>query len=209
MPAFQAPPLPHRPRVAWRHCPRCSHPTARYLSRREALRLLVTVPLLAVPSISNAASSDAAALTELERAATPVVMCRSVMTPVKRYITDGSWDKGRTNVNYCTRVLALRKNMSAAAELMDDDGFYEGMEIMADLQIIMTQLDASLYTPLFIPSDEGISVEQKVYQNQAFTFYADAISRLDRFLQLLPSESLQKARVAAAGSAYEIAIEKE
>lgn len=139
----------------------------------------------------------------------PVVMCRTIMSPVKRYISEGAWDKGRTNVNYCTRVLALRSRMRDAAEQLEGDDFYEAMEIMGEMSNTMTQLDASLYTPLFIPADEGISVEQRKYQTQAFAFYEDAVGYLDSFLGKVPGASLEKARTAAAAEKYEIRMEVE
>lgn len=44
--------------------------------------------------------------------------------------------------------------------------YLQGIEIMAELENVFTQMDASVYTPIFIPSDEGISPEQEKYQKQ-------------------------------------------
>ncbi|KAI0558864.1 hypothetical protein FGB62_182g136 [Gracilaria domingensis] len=136
-------------------------------------------------------------------------MCRKIMTPVKRYIDEGAWDKGRTNVNYCTRVLALRKNMKVVAEQLRGDAYYDALDIAADLDNTMTQLDASLYTPLFIPADEGVSVEQRKYQQQASLYYADAVNYIETFLTKVPTDVLDRARGKAAAARYEISFEDE
>ncbi len=143
----------------------------------------------------------------LESAVVPVVMCRTVLNPVRRYIEEGEWDKSRTNINYCTRVLALKKNIRKSAEFLEGDAFYDLLNIAGDLDNILTQLDATVYTPLFIPSDEGVSVEQRKYQNQAFSYYDIAIEYLDSFFTKIPGEELEKARQTAKGRSYEIVVE--
>lgn len=170
---------------------------------RIGIANVALVPLMPPPS--RAADK----LTLLEKNVVPVVMCRAVMSPVRRYIEEGAWDKGRTNVNYCTRVLGLRSRMRDAAQQLEGDAFYDAMDIMSEMSNIMTQLDASLYTPLFIPADEGISVEQQKYQQQAFGFYNDAVQYLDSFLSKVPGNALEKAKQAAAKEKYEIKVELE
>ena len=180
-------------------------------SRRTFLRDVACtgVATVGLLSLLPAPCRAVETLSSLEKNVVPVVMCRKIMSPVRRYIEEGEWDKGRTNVNYCTRVLALRKRMKDAAEQLDGDAFYDAMDIMGEMTTTMTQLDASLYTPLFIPSDEGISVEQKKYQKEAMLFYNDALQYLDTFLSKVPGEALEKAKLAAAKAKYEIRFEFE
>lgn len=99
--------------------------------------------------------------------------------------------------------------MRDAAEQLEGDSFYEGMDIMGEMANTMTQLDASLYTPLFIASDEGVSVEQQKYQTQARGYYGDAVAYLERFLSMVPPESLDRAKRVADNAPYEIKMEKE
>lgn len=42
------------------------------------------------------------------------------MKPVYGYIERGQWDKARTNINYCTRQLRLKKMMKDASVVMED-----------------------------------------------------------------------------------------
>lgn len=173
--------------------------------RRALLRLC---PLALAAACARPASGDAG-LSALETAAVPVAMCRKVLRPVARYIEAGEWDRGRTNVNYCTRVLALPKRIKEAAEFLDDAGYFTAMDAAGELDNLLSQLDASLYTPLFIPSDEGISLPQRKYQDQAREFYAASIAYLDAVLDVLPAESAEKARRAADASKYQIRIEPQ
>lgn len=129
------------------------------------------------------------------------------MTPVRRYIEEGEWDRSRTNINYCTRILALKKNIRKSADFLEGDAFYDALDIAGELENIMTQLDATVYTPLFIPSDDGVSVEQRKYQKQAFAFYDMAIENIDSFLAVVPPPELAKAREKAKGEKYEIPVE--
>ncbi|KAI0562124.1 hypothetical protein FGB62_65g19 [Gracilaria domingensis] len=62
----------------------------------------------------------------------------------------------------------------------------------------MAQLDASVYTPLFIPTEEGVSVEQRKYQQQASLCYADAVNYVETFLTKVPTHVLDRARGNAA-----------
>lgn len=167
--------------------------------------------LLTFATLATLAPSSAHAADNLEKLSTPIVMCRRLMGPIPKYIAEGAWDKGRTNVNYCTRVLAMRRNIRQAAELLQGDAYYDALEIMGDMENVMSQLDASLYTGLFIPTDDDgtVALEQRVYQQQAVAFYEQAVAGLDRFLGLLPNDVLQKAVHMADNAKYEIKIERD
>lgn len=173
-------------------------------SRRQMLRLVTLAPLAALAQQAQARAKN----TSLETMTAPIVMCRRVMNPVLRYIDQGAWDKGRTNVNYCTRVLGMRRNMRDAAELLQGDAYYDALDTMGEMDNIMSQLDASLYTPLFIPGEDGqITIEQNRYQVDARGFYAQAIDGLDKFLSVVPSDILNKAIAIADDTKYEIPLE--
>lgn len=176
---------------------------ALFRSAAAAIAAISHTPLLLDAPIANAKPAPG----DLQSAVVPVVMCRTVMTPVRRYIEEGEWDRSRTNINYCTRILALKKNIRKSADFLEGDAFYDALDIAGELENIMTQLDATVYTPLFIPSDDGVSVEQRKYQKQAFAFYDMAIENIDSFLAVVPPPELAKAREKAKGEKYEIPVE--
>lgn len=195
--SFAFPLLPNHPPLS-RTTPRCSHSPPSPL-RRSILLSLSLLPLLPVQAATPTLSDHVA----------PVIMCRRLLPSLSRYISEGSWNKGRTNVNYCTRILALRRNMKDAASFLVGDPYYDALDISAELSIVMTQLDASLYTPLFIPADEGVSLEQRKYQTEANDYYEQALQYIDTFLTLIPSSDLQKATLKAANSSYQILVEDQ
>eukprot|EP00188_Purpureofilum_apyrenoidigerum_P002086 Plantae.Rhodophyta-Purpureofilum_apyrenoidigerum.ctg22422.p1 GENE.Plantae.Rhodophyta-Purpureofilum_apyrenoidigerum.ctg22422~~Plantae.Rhodophyta-Purpureofilum_apyrenoidigerum.ctg22422.p1 ORF type:complete len:231 (+),score=50.89 Plantae.Rhodophyta-Purpureofilum_apyrenoidigerum.ctg22422:82-693(+) len=171
------------------------------IPRRDALRLLglITAGVAAAPALAGKDN-------KFETGLRGVCECERVMQPVRKYIEAGQWDKARTNINYCTRNLRLKTVMKQTSDFFEDP--LEGIEIMAEMENTFTQLDASVYTPIFIPADDGvITPEQKKYQTQAFMYLDEALDYLSNFLKLAPEDKVKKAREEAAKSRFEIKVE--
>lgn len=131
-----------------------------------------------------------------------------VLRPVERYIREGSWDKARTNVNYCSRILALRKRMQAGADaIKDDDKYLAAMEAVAEVPSLLTQLDASVYTAVFIPAEDGVSLEQREYQDVAYASLRGTQEYLGAFLKQFDGEEVEKATKVAESVKYDIRID--
>lgn len=160
----------------------------------------------------NAAVVFGKEVPSLETELTQIVMSRSVLNPVGRYIRTGQWDRARTNVNYCTRVLALKKRIRKAAEYLEGDAYYTFLELATELEDTLVQLDATVYTPIFISGaddDEyGVSVEQRKYQNDAVKYYDTVLENFDVLFNNVPDAALQNARDAARKQKYEIPVEE-
>lgn len=168
----------------------------------SALALAV---LLSPPAPAAAADTSAAARRDGLGTAT---MCMHVLAPVERYVRDGAWDKARTNINYCTRVLSLRKKMQAAAEAMaGDDDYLTGMEAAGEVAQLLTVADSSVYTAIFIPSEEGVNPEQRQYQRAAFSALSDVNDYLQRFVALYGRDEVDEANAMAKKAKYEIQVE--
>jgi len=89
------------------------------------------------------------------------------LPPIRGYLKAGKWDKARTNVNYCTRVLRLSTNIRTYATALGGGPYYDALDVPPDVMNLTTQLDASAYTAGFIPADEGeIPLEAKKYMEQ-------------------------------------------
>ncbi|GJQ14674.1 hypothetical protein GpartN1_g6465.t1 [Galdieria partita] len=137
---------------------------------------------------------------EMESALVPIIQCRQLLDPVEGYLNNANWDKARTSVNYCTRVLRLKTNMKTVSNLLSEDNLKDkAIEYTVDIDNAMSQLDASAYTPNFIPSDtRGITDQNEKYQTQAKDFYHKVIQELDAFLDLSPAEELKNAQDKAS-----------
>lgn len=175
-------------------------------SRRAVLRGC-TAAVFAALLAPRAASADAAAAARAEGLRT-AAMCVRVLGPVDRYVREGAWDRARTNVNYCSRVLAVKKRMVAAAEAMEkDEDYLVAMEAAAEVTQLLTVADTSVYTAVFIPSDEGVNPEQRQYQRAAFAALDEARSYLSKFLEIYGEAEVGKAMDMASKARYEIRVE--
>lgn len=115
----------------------------------------------------------------------PRPQCRAALPPIRGYLNAGKWDKARTNVNYCTRVLRLATNIRLYASALGGDSYYDALDVLSDVMNLTTQLDASAYTAGFIPADEGeIPTEAQKYLDQGLAFLDEVEGLMDQLLAL-------------------------
>lgn len=192
-------------------CRKAPRDAALVASRRELLHSAVVLCASTIFSLrAPEALAAGAPAASLENELVPVVMCRTVLNPVRRYISEAQWDRSRTNVNYCTRILRLRKSIRGAAEFLEGDAYYDAMDLAAEIDINMTQLDATVYTPLFMPGSDdgdGVSIEQRKFQNEAFAYYDTIIGYFDDLFSKMPPAALERARDTASTRSFEITVE--
>ncbi|KAK4533193.1 hypothetical protein CCYA_CCYA16G4075 [Cyanidiococcus yangmingshanensis] len=133
----------------------------------------------------------------MDRGVQAVIICRELLEPIPRYVEDGAWDKARSNVNYCTRTLRLKSALRAVTDQLltpeyDLDRHETAKRLVNDLPNLMTQLDATLYTPIFIASDQGVSPGQRKYGNEALDYLGQAKQMLECFLELIPEDVMTR-----------------
>ncbi len=148
----------------------------------------------------------------MDRGVQAVIICRELLEPIPRYVEEGAWDRARSNVNYCTRTLRLKTALRAVTDRLltpenDLDSHETAMRLSNDLPNLMTQLDATLYTPIFIASDQGVSPGQRKYGNEALDYLQQAEEMLDRYLELLPTDLVS--RNAAAAAQMRVPLERQ
>lgn len=111
--------------------------------------------------------------------------CRAALRPIRGYLNAGKWDKARTNVNYCTRVLRLATNIRLYAGALGGNAYYDALDVLSDVMTWTTQLDASAYSAGFIPATEGeIPAEAQKYREQGLLFLDEAEGLMDQLLAL-------------------------
>jgi hypothetical protein len=181
---------------------------------RALAGLLASVWLLADPTVTQRSLAFAANPYDLgtDRGVQAVMVCRELLEPIPRYVESGSWDKARSNVNYCTRTLRLHTALRAVTDRLltpeyDLEKHESAMRVSSDLPNVMTQLDATLYTPIFMASDQGVSPAQRKYGDEALGYLEQAKQMLDHYLSLLPSEVT--ARNAAAAAQMRVPLERQ
>jgi len=158
------------------------------LSRREVVAAASAALVLPLVGGGGPAWGDSSGLGNTTEAIATVFVCRRAMDPVKGYIAEGQWDRARSNVNYCTRVLRLNSVLKKVSNDIDE---VEGLEIAGDLLNTMSDLDSSIYTPIFaFDTASGTQRSFAKYQKECYRYYDESVALLDRFIQLLPSELL-------------------
>jgi hypothetical protein len=91
------------------------------------------------------------------------ITSQDVLIPSHKYFEMSQFDAARTNVNYITRQLGIRKSIGAAviegAELCDDAELVEeASELAAVADSTFTNYDSSIYTVIFIPPGEDLGL---------------------------------------------------
>jgi hypothetical protein len=183
------------------HCG-ASPPSAAPTRRALLHGLVVAAFAAAVPPLPSLATDAAREGVEA------VAMCQHVLGPVRRYVDTGAWDRARTSVNYCTRVLAVRKKMLAGADALSaDEAYLTAMEAAAEVPNLFTSLDAAVYTAVFIPAEDGVSLEQREYQQAAYRALGEATGYLDAYLAVFDKDLVAAAKAMAKTAKYEIRVD--
>ncbi|OSX69233.1 hypothetical protein BU14_1714s0002 [Porphyra umbilicalis] len=180
------------------------------LPRRELLAVAAAAALgvsLQPAGIARAAEVAVANPKSLDEPLTSLVQCRAALPPIRGYLKAGKWDKARTNVNYCTRVLRLSTNIRTYATALGGDAYYDALDVLSDVMNLTTQLDASAYTAGFIPADEGeIPLEAKKYMEQGLAFLDEVEGLMDQLLALAGS-NVERVKPAAKAMSLPIVTE--
>ncbi|KAK1863405.1 hypothetical protein I4F81_005961 [Pyropia yezoensis] len=156
-----------------------------FLSLPPALAATVVPSRVATPAAACRHTRRRVTAVALDEPLTALVQCRAALPPIRGYLNAGKWDKARTNVNYCTRVLRLATNIRSYAGALGGDSYYDALDVLSDVMNLTTQLDASAYTAGFIPADEGeIPAEAQKYLEQGLRFLDEVEGLMDQLLAL-------------------------
>ena len=151
-------------------------------------------------SPSAAAAAEAASEDMFINAIAFVLEAKEIVRPVKNFIEGQNYDNARTNVAYIVNQLQLEKKMNllvkSALEYADnvDEYIDSASETAQKLGNSVAQLDSTIYTIIFIPSEDGeVTPTQEKYRKQSYDFYAALNSDLDALLKLASDKQLAKA----------------
>ncbi|CAM9751344.1 unnamed protein product [Ascophyllum nodosum] len=179
-----------------------SHASAGASSRHRFVQTLVGAGVLGLttvlpPCASPPARAAGASLEELEA---DLMLCKEVFKPTLQYLKAEQFDAARTNTNYITRFINLKKKIDAfivaANEVVDDvDQLERAFDMAQEVEALFTNFDSSVYTIIFIPSDAAgvLPPGAEKYLKQAYGYYNDINNVLDFYISLAPAESKQAA----------------
>lgn len=177
---------------------------AQALTRKGALQQTTFLASLAFLSAVSVAPTTAQAK-ESKPAGAPfeeglsyLLAAKKVLDPVKKYITIGQFDPARSNIKYASIQLRLKKNMERTIQLAlerdaDVDKIDAAAEGTAVIDNTLSQLDSSVYTQIFIPSEGELNPAAFKYRDQAFGFYNEVMTSIDNVLALASPEDIKAA----------------
>jgi|EP00624_Nannochloropsis_granulata_P000985 hypothetical protein len=150
--------------------------SATVLDRKAALQqgAVLTSAFLFVTGASplpvRAKDNKPAALS-FEECVSKLLLSKKVLQPVAKYIKIGQYDPARTNIKYVTNQFRLKKAMERIVLLafekdVSQSKLDEAAEVTAVIDNTLSQLDSSVYTQIFIPTDGEISPDALKYQKQ-------------------------------------------
>lgn len=133
-----------------------------------------------------------------------LMVAKEVMAPTKKYVEAQAYDSARSNIKYILNDLQLQKQVTSliqnSIDFCDD---YDAIEVAQEAgnRVANTaiQYDSTVYTCVFIPSDDGtVPPNAEKYRNQAFNFYSAFNQDIDSLLKLGNEDQMGKARSKAA-----------
>lgn len=132
-----------------------------------------------------------------------LIVTKKILEPVEKYIQDAVYDAARTNVNYCLNFLQLQKSVETVLKgsieyAEDSDMIEKSSEASQRLTNTAVQLDSTIYTCVFIPSEDGeVTPTQEKYRKQSYGFLKDLNNDLDTMISLATEKQLSTAKTQA------------
>ncbi|KAG5182218.1 hypothetical protein JKP88DRAFT_348934 [Tribonema minus] len=159
------------------------------------------------PKVAQAAAPEQT----FEDAVATLMVCKAVLEPSHKYFKLNQFDSARTNVNYITRQLGVRKAIGKViiegGAICDDEALVEeASDLAATADSTFSNYDSSIYTVIFIPPGEDGSLPKgsDKYFNQADVYYDQSVHMLDVFISLAPEDVRERARAKAEARVKEL-----
>jgi hypothetical protein len=161
---------------------------------RAALVMAPSIALL-TPKLARAAAGDESFVDSLAM----IITSKKILEPTDKYIEYQAYDNARTNVNYILNQLQLQKSVKilvqSSIDFCDDmdaiDAAQEAGNRVANTAI---QLDSTIYTCIFIPSDDGtVPPSAEKYRKQAYGYLESLRSDFDILLKVATDDIIKKA----------------
>lgn len=154
--------------------------------------LLFNQPLLH-PSL---AADDAAYLQSLAA----VLEAKAVLKKVPQFVSLQAYDNARTNIKYCLNQLRLQKQLDTLVKNSidfseDPDAIDAAADASTRIANTATQLDSTVYTLIFIPTEDGeLPPSAEKYIKQSNDFYSALEKDLDLMLKVASDAQLSEAQ---------------
>lgn len=132
-----------------------------------------------------------------------ILEAKVVIIPAKGAVISQAYDKARTNVQYILDFLKLEKTVQTllrnSIDFCDDsDAIDAAGEAASRVANTALQFDGSIYTCIFIPTEDGtIPPSAEKYRKEAVAYYNSFITDLDTLLKVANKNQLAEAQKIA------------
>jgi len=130
-----------------------------------------------------------------------IVSAKAIVGPIDGYIKARDYDAGRTNVKYLLNQLRIEKASTSlikgALEFGNPDGpIDDAQEAAANMGNYVIQLDSTIYTVIFIPSDDsgGVPPAAEKYLVMCTGYLNNLTKALELLMSLGTTEQLAQAK---------------
>jgi hypothetical protein len=132
-----------------------------------------------------------------------MIVAKNVILPSKKYVEIQAYDNARTDIQYILNQMQLQKNVEVliqnSIDFMDDMDIIEAAQEAGNrLTNTAIQYDSSIYTCVFIPSEDGtVPPSAEKYRKQAYQYYESFIKDIDTILKVASDKYLLLAQKKA------------
>jgi hypothetical protein len=181
------------------------------MSQRLATNLRRTIlPAFAVTSFfldtkSKKSAAFAATITEDDfiQSLSALVLAKEVIAPTKAYVDLQAYDNARSNIKFILNNLQLQKQVTSVLQnSIDFSDDFEKIEAAQEAASRITntaiQYDSTVYTCVFIPSDDGtVPPSAEKYRKQATNYYKSFLEDIQTILDVASESQLERAKAIA------------
>jgi hypothetical protein len=136
-------------------------------------------------------------------ALTTMILADKVIDPTNKYVDVQAYDSARSNIKYILNQLQLQKKVTElvqnSIDFSDDmDAIEAAQEAGNRITNTAMQYDSSVYTCVFIPSDDGtIPPSAEKYRKEAINYYKSFKNDISLLIKVANEEQLAKAQAKA------------
>jgi len=168
---------------------------------RLAASALVVPSLLLLLKPTQANAAAAATEEGFVSALSTVLTCKAILAPVEGYVKAAAYDNARSNVKYLLNQLQVEKAtnslLKGALDFSENtDALDDAADASANIGNYLIQLDSTIYTVIFIPSDDSGAVPPAAekYLKMLYGYLQNVNKAFDLLLTLGSTEQLAAAK---------------
>jgi len=163
-----------------------------------------------MPRVSVAQAASAPSEAAYVQALAVMMTSKRILQPVPDFIKKQAYDNGRTNVKYLQNQLQLEKQATLLVRggleySSKEEALEKAQEKATEIDNACSQLDTTIYTVVFIPSEDGeIPPAAEKYIKEIYTYLNALNDDLDALIAVGSDEQLAAAKTISTKQIAEL-----